>query len=193
MAAPPRGRAAQGRTKPPTGRRWVIAGIAALLGTAGLVAWMGSRRDREAELVDRQRAILAATARLQTADIDAFIREADCMTRQEASGVRTALAAEWRRIRQETIVRYFDAPEPDRPALLDDDIARLQNYHRLLAALNPMDKPGGPVRPPRSARGAARPEDAAEADQNSRALAELYDAARAARARARGITLPTTR
>lgn len=153
---------------------------------------MWGRRDRAAALADRQRAVLAATARLRTADVDAFIREADCMTREEATVVRASLDAEWRRIRRETIDRYFDAPEPDRPALLDDDITRLRNYHRLLAALNPMDKPGGSARPPRPARGSPRPEDAAEANQNSRALGKLYDAARAARARERGITLPSS-
>mgnify|MGYP006269015457 CR=1 FL=1 len=192
MPASPSSSAVQRRPQQPARHGWwIVAGCVAILGAAGIAAWAWSRRDRAAELVDRQRAILAAAVRLRRADVDAFVRDADCLTRQEATSVRAALAAEWQRLRDETIARYFDAPESERPTLLDDDITRLQNYHRLLAALNPMDMPGGAVRAPRPARGGSRP--AGEADANRRALGELYDAARAARAKERGIALPTFR
>lgn len=194
MVAPRSSRAARSRSKPPAQRHWwFVAGIAALLGAIGIISWMSTRRDRAAELADRQRNLLATTVRLRTKDVDAFIREADRMTMQEANVVRAALAAEWRGLRHATIDHYFDAPETDRPKLLDDDIVRLQNYHRLLAALDPMDRPGGRVRPPRRAGPRADSEKETEADRMRRELGELYDAARAARARERGITLPTSR
>lgn len=163
----------------------------------GSAAWLWTRRDLAAELLARQRAIVASPDRLSDAEIDSFVRTADRLSPTEARAVRTALGAEWRRLKLESIDRYFSAPDADRPALLDEDIARMQKYHRLLASLNPMDMPGGPVwapRPPRSAPNAEpKSPDAEQADKTRRDLETMYNDARAARAKERGITLPQFR
>jgi len=198
MARSSTSRTASTRTPagPAPSRPWVVGGVALVVLAGGIVAWMLSRRDLAAEVIARQRELVSSSGRLRSADIDAFIRQADRLSRTEARAVRADLAAEWQRLKQESVDRYFGAAEADRPAMLDEDIARLQKFHRLLASLNPMDTPGGPVwapRGPRQPRDAAKPPAVAEAEKARRDLVEMYDAARAARAKAQGISLPEFR
>lgn len=198
MARSSTSRTASTRTPaaPATSRPWIIGGIALVVLAGGIVAWMLGRRDLAAEVIARQRELVSSAGRLRSADVDAFIRQADRLSRTEARAVRADLATEWQRLKQESVDRYFAAAEADRPALLDDDIARLQKFHRLMASLNPMDMPGGPVwapRAPRPPRDAARPPEVVEAEKARRELVEMYDAARAARAKAQGISLPEFR
>lgn len=176
---------------------WLVAGLVLAFAAVGVAVWIWTRRDPAADLIARQRELVTSSERLRDKDLDAVVRDVDRLSRDQARAVRAALGAEWQRIKQESITRYFDASAAERPALLDEDIARLQNYHRLLAGLNPMDMPGGPVWAPRGPRpkpGAAPPApDAAKAEQTRRELEKMYDEARAARAKERGITLPQFR
>jgi len=115
-----------------------------------------------------------------------------------------AVGEEWRRLRQEAINRYFIAPVTEKPQLLDTEIERLAALRDLMIALNPNADPDEPPWMPRE-RGRGRrgrgddpnatpPDEAArKAEADRRAIAQRYEEALAAHAKARGVALPTFR
>jgi len=130
--------------------------------------------------------------------VDRLIRTVDRLNRDELRSAYRAAGAEWTRVRQEAIDAYFQAAVADRSGVLDDHIARLVAYHDLLVAMNPRAPPGAPASLPR-ARGMrsesdpAKPAANEQAEAARRQLAERFDAAVAAHAKARGRQLPAFR
>ena len=176
------------REKPRRRWPWFLLGLVLIiLGGFGIVLarslWS---RSAVAETVALQRSILAApSARERAAGIDELIRRVDRLPRKDLQQVRDALGGELARVRQESIDRYFIAPEAERPALLDADIDRLLSMQELWFAVNPQ----AAWRPPALPRQRPRRDDR-EQDADARKLAERYTEALAERARSRGLELP---
>ena len=181
---------------------WPIVAVIALL-LAAIGTWLlWPREDKLAAVSELQRQVLAAGGTPSRGDIARVMQTVDRMDRREVWAAYRAAGEQWKRIKQEAIEAYFDAEPQQRPPLLDQQIERLVAYHDLLLAMNPNARPGSPAFLPRERRRRRRgepepePEKTAaeiEAEQAQRELAERFDEATEARAKARGIALPAFR
>jgi hypothetical protein len=198
---------ASSRRSPPAAasRRpiWLIVAIIALL-LAAIGTWLlWPREDKLAAVSELQRQVLAAGGTPSRGDIARVMQTVDRMDHREVWAAYRAAGEQWKRIKQEAIEAYFDAEPQQRPPLLDQQIERLVAYHDLLLEMNPNARPGSPAFLPRERRrrrGEPDPEPEPEktaaeieAEQARRELAERFDEAIEARARARGIALPAFR
>lgn len=181
-------------------RPWHAVATLVLLATLACAMWLlWPREDKLGAVKQIQTQLLQTGAKPSRATIDQLIRTVDRLDRRELGSAYRAAGEEWKRIRQEAIDAYFQAPATDRPRLLDEHIARMGVYHELLAAMNPGSQPGSPVFLPRDRRprnqqpAAEKPPVDAEADAARRQLAERFDAAVEAQAKSRGQPLPVFR
>jgi len=180
-------------------RPWMV--VAVLVALAGLAAasWLlWPREDKLAAVTALQKQVLAAGKPPRRADVDQVIRTVDRLSRDELRVAYKAAGDEWKRVKQEAIDAYFQAAAPDRPTVLDEHIARMTAYHDLLLAMNPGSQPGSPAYLPRDRRRRGEPEPPKpavdeQAEAARRQLAERFDAAVEAHAKARGRQLPTFR
>lgn len=189
------------RTQPPSEPvvpsrlRWVAAAIAGLAVAGG--AWLfWPTENKLAAVTDMQRTLLAAGGPPSRAAVDALIRTVDRMTRREVWAAYAAAGTEWKRIKQEAITGYFAATAADRPRLLDEHLERMAAYHDLLVAMNPSSGPDSPAYLPRDRRRrgeSQQPPADVEAEKARGELVKQFDDAVAARAKSRGVPLPTFR
>jgi hypothetical protein len=196
------------RTPPAPGmqagvRPWLVVAVLALLALLSAGVWLlWPREDKLASVVDIQQHLLSAGGTPGRSEINRLIQLIDRMDRREVWAAYRAAGAEWKEIKQSAIDAYFQAPPPERPALLDAHIERLVAYHDLLLAMNPGERPGSPAYLPRDRRRRREPDPKpaaektaaeVEAEKARRELAERFDQAVEARAQARRIALPTFR
>ena len=180
-------------------RLWHVVAVIALLAALAAGVWMlWPREDKVADVTKLQQRLLSAGGPPSRADVDRVIRTVDRMSRDELRATYRAASAEWKRIKQEAINAYFQAAAGDRPALLDGHIARMVAYHDLLVAMNPRARPDSPAYLPRDRRRGDRaeaPKPAADerAEKDSRELAERFEVALKAHAKAAGRPLPNFR
>ena len=181
-------------------RPWLVVAAISLLATLAAAIWLlWPREDKLGAVTELQKQLLEAGRKPSRAAIDQLIRTVDRMDRRDVGAAFRAAGTEWKRLKQESIDAYFQAAAADRPRLLDDYIARLTAYHELLVALNPGARPDSPAYLPRERRRRDQPPEPAkppadvEAEAARRQLAEKFDAAVEARAKARGQPLPVFR
>ncbi len=176
-----------------------IAVIAMLAALAAGVWFLWPREDKVAAVTELQQRLLAAGGTPRRADIDQVIRTVDRMSRDELRATYRAANEKWKRVKQEAIDAYFQATATDRPALLDEHIARMVAYHDLLVAMNPRARPDSPASLPRDRRRRGtegeppKPAIDKQAEKVRRELAERFDVALEARAKATQRTLPSFR
>ncbi|MFM7205854.1 MAG: hypothetical protein ACKO4T_04195 [Planctomycetaceae bacterium] len=178
----------------------VVVGVVALV--VGIAAWwFWPRATLVPETAALAKDLLDAGGQPDRKAIRQLVANVDKMPRDQLFELWRSVGEEWRRLRQQAIDRYFTAPAAEKPQLLDAEIDRLKALRELMLALNPQADPDEPPRMPRE-RGRGRGDDAnaapadeaarkAEADR--RAIADRYEEALVARAKSRGVTLPTFR
>ena len=181
-------------------RPWLVVAALALLATLAAAIWLlWPREDKLGTVTELQKQLLEAGGKPSRSAIDQLIRTVDRMDRRDVGAAFRAAGAEWKRLKQEAIDAYFQAAAADRPRLLDDYIARLTAYHELLVAMNPGARPDSPAYLPRDRRRRDQPPEPdkppadAEAEAARRQLAEKFDTAVEAHAKARGQPLPVFR
>jgi hypothetical protein len=176
--------------------------LAAILAVA--LFWFWPRTALVPETAALAKGLLDAGGTPDKRAIQQLVNNVDRMPRDELFQLWRAVGEEWRRLRQEAIDRYFAAPAAEKPQLLDAEIERLKALRDLMVALNPQADPDSPPWMPRErGRGRrgrgndqnAKPPDeaAAKAEADRRAIAERYEEALVAHAKARGVPLPAFR
>lgn len=181
-------------------RPWLVVAVIAVLVALMAGVWLlWPREDKVAAVTELQQRLLSAGGPPRRADVDRVIRTVDRMSRDELRTTYRAAGEQWKQVKQDAINAYFQAAAADRPAVLDNHIARMVAYHDLLVAMNPRSQPDSPAYLPRQRRQRGtdppQPKPAAEveAEQARRQLSERFDAAIQAHAKARGRELPTFR
>jgi len=167
--------------------------------------WFWPRTSRVTETATIAKSLLDSGGTPDKRAIRQVIQNVDRMPRAELFTLYRAVGEEWRRLRQESIDRYFSATAAEKPQILDAEMARLESLHELMLALNPDADPNGtPWMPRERGRGGRRgrggnaepqPQDeaAAKAEADRRAIAERYEEALLAHAKSRGVELPAFR
>lgn len=181
----------------------VVGGLLAAI-IAVAVFWFWPRTTLVPETAALAKGLLDAGGKPDAQAIRQVVNNVDRMPREELVKLWRAVGEEWRRLRQEAIDRYFAAPAAEKPQLLDAEIERLKALRELMVALNPQADPDSPPWMPRE-RGRGRrgrgndqnakppDESAAKAEADRRAIAERYEEALVAHAKARRVSLPTFR
>lgn len=178
----------------------VVAAVVAVTGIVGL--WYFAWPSLADSTISMQRKLLESGLGPDATkeQIKAIMKNVDQLDADDSRKVREALFGDLRGMQQKSISRYFDAPEADRPAVLDADIARIQLLGKLFDAVNP-----GSMRLPTESerqqwedrrkareegreqpRGERRRDDAPQVDREQ---AEEYMTALRARAEEQGVDL----
>jgi len=180
-------------------RPWLAAVAVVLLAALVAAGWLlWPRENKLAAVQEIQKQLLATGGKPNRGDITRVMQTIDRMDRRDVRVAYRAAGEEWKRLKQEAIDAYYAASPTERPALLDEQIERLVAYHDLLLAMNPGDRPGGPAYLPRQRRSRddqppQRTPAEAKAEKARREIADRFDEAVEAHAKARRITLPTFR
>lgn len=181
----------------------VVGGVVALV--VGIAAWwFWPRATLVPETAALAKDLLDAGGQPDRKAIRQLVANVDKMPRDQLFELWLSVGEEWRRLRQQAIDRYFTAPAAEKPQLLDAEIDRLKALRELMLALNPQADPDEPPQMPRErgrgrrgrgddANAAPADEAARKAEADRRAIADRYEEALVARAKSRGVTLPTFR
>jgi pyruvate/2-oxoglutarate dehydrogenase complex dihydrolipoamide acyltransferase (E2) component len=115
----------------------VVASVFAAAGLVGL--WYFALPSLADSTISMQRKLLeSGLGPDATKDqIRAIMKNVDQLDADDSRKVREALFGDLRGMQQQSISRYFETPEADRPAVLDADIARMQLLGKLFEAVNP--------------------------------------------------------